>query len=258
VVLLNRIKFIVDGRPTDVPVVSGNQVRGRLRRLLAGDFLERVGYEMDLSRRSYQKLYHTVYAGGVLAEVEEAGSGVVNLDLKSRIVRYILPLRLFGCSFANQMIEGRVLVGHLLPICRELRDYVEPVEACGVDVSFYQLITRAFQTRRDELRGGGEDEEQAVQMIVEYECFAPGARFHHEILLETSVEAEPLDLSTLYRAVELWRRQPFIGGKSGIGFGKLKIDYTWPKPVDSSSYLRFIEENRDEITGVLDELRGVL
>jgi len=258
VVLLNRIKFIVDGKPTDVPIVSGNQVRGRLRRLLVSDFLEHAGYEMDLSQKSYQKLYHTVYAGGVLTEAEEAESGVVNLDLKSKIVKYILPLRLFGCSFANQMIEGRVLVGHLLPMCRELRDYMEPMEGCNTDVSFYQLITRAFQTRRDELRGEREDEEQAVQMIVEYECFAPGTKFHHEILLETSGEAEPLDLSTLYRAVELWRQQPFIGGKSSIGFGKLKIDYTWPKPADSSSYLRFIEENKDEITGVLDELRGVL
>lgn len=32
VVLLNRLKFIVDGKPTDVPIISGNQVRGRLRR----------------------------------------------------------------------------------------------------------------------------------------------------------------------------------------------------------------------------------
>ena len=257
VVLLNRLKFIVGGKPTDVPIISGNQVRGRLRRLLARDFLELVGYEMDLSQRKYQKLYHVLFAGGVLTEVEEEESGVVDLDLKFRIVKYILPLRLFGCSYANQMIEGRVLVGHLLPVCKELREYT----GVDSDVSFYQLVARAFQTRRDELRATAQSEEEegpAVQAIVEYECFAPGTRFYHEIVLETTRQEERLDLSTLYRAVKLWQQAPYIGGKSSIGFGKLRIEYEWPTGVGDSAYLEFTEKNRSEIVGVLSELLEVL
>jgi len=257
VVLLNRLKFIVDGKPTDVPIISGNQVRGRLRRLLARDFLELVGYEMDLSQRKYQKLYHVLFAGGVLTEVEEEESGVVDLDLKFRIVKYILPLRLFGCSYANQMIEGRVLVGHLLPVCKELREYT----GVDSDVSFYQLVARAFQTRRDELRATAQSEEEegpAVQAIVEYECFAPGTRFYHEIVLETTRQEERLDLSTLYRAVKLWQQAPYIGGKSSIGFGKLRIEYEWPTGVGDSAYLEFTEKNRSEIVEVLSELLEVL
>lgn len=256
VVLLNRLKFIVDGKPTDVPIISGNQIRGRLRRLLTADFLELAGYKMDLGQKSYQKLYHTLFAGGVLEAVEEESeSAVVDLNLKFRVVKYILPLRLFGCSYANQMIEGRVLVGHMLPVCRELRDYI----GVDSDISFYQLIARAFQTRRDELRvARAEDEEQAVQALVEYECFAPGTKFYHEIRLETSREEALLDLSTLYRAVELWKENPFIGGKSSVGFGKLKIEYEWPKPVDSKPYMEFVEKNKDEMVKVLDELREAL
>jgi CRISPR/Cas system CSM-associated protein Csm3 (group 7 of RAMP superfamily) len=257
VVLLNRLKFIVDGKPTDVPIISGNQVRGRLRRLLTRDFLELVGYEMDLSQRRHQKLYHTLFAGGVLTEVEEEESGVVDLGLKFKIVKYILPLRLFGASYANQMIEGRVLVGHLLPVCRELREYT----GVDSDVSFYQLIARAFQTRRDELRvttPSEEEEEPAVQAIVEYECFAPGTRFYHEIVLETTKQEEQLDLSTLYRAVKLWQQVPYIGGKSSIGFGKLKVEYEWSTRVDDSVYLEFIEKNKSEIVKALNELAEVL
>jgi len=254
VVLLNRLKFIVDGKPTDVPIISGNQVRGRLRRLLSRDFLERAGYQLDLSQRRHQRLYHTLFAGGVLTSVEEEESGVVDLNLKFRVVKYILPLRLFGCSYANQMIEGRVLIGHLLPVCRELRDYT----GIDSDVSFYQLITRAFQTRRDELRArdtsGEEEEEQAVQALVEYECFAPGTRFYHEIVLETDSGEEKLDLSTLYRAIELWQQLPYIGGKSSVGFGKLRIEYEWVPGVDSRAYSEFIEKNKSEIVKALDEL----
>jgi hypothetical protein len=253
VVLLNRLKFIVDGRPVDVPIISGNQVRGRLRRLLMRDFLDLAGYEMDLTQKSYQKLYHTLFAGGVLTEAEESESGVIDLGMKFRLTRLIPPIRLFGCSYANQMIEGRLLVGHMLPVCRELREYLG-VES---DVSFYQLIGRAFQTRRDELRAGPEpgEDEQAVQMLVEYECFSPGTRFYHEIVLDA---AGDLDLSTLHRAIELWQEKPYIGGKSSVGFGKLRIDYQWPKPVDSGAYLAFIRENRDEIVAALEELRKVL
>jgi len=260
VVLLNRLKFLVDGKPVDVPIISGNQVRGRLRRLLARDFLDLAGYRMDLSQKSYQKLYHSLFAGGVLTEVEEEAAGTVDLNLKFRVIRYILPLRLFGCSYANQMVEGRLLVGHMLPICKELREYT----GVDSDISFHQLIAHSFQTRRDELRApreareGEEEEEQAVQMLVEYECFAPGTKFLHEMALETTREEEALDLSTLHRAVELWRAKPFIGGKGSVGFGKLKIEYEWPRPVDSTAYLRFVEENRGEIVKVLDELREAL
>jgi len=256
VVLLNRLKFIVDGKPTDVPIVSGNQVRGRLRRLLTADFLELASYRMDLGQKSYQKLYHTLFAGGVLEAVEEESeSAVVDLNLKFRIVKYILPLRLFGCSYANQMIEGRVLVGHMLPICRELKDYT----SVDSSISFYQLIARSFQTRRDELRvARTEEDEQAVQALIEYECFAPGTKFYHEIRLETTKDEELLDLSTLYRTVELWRENPFIGGKSSVGFGKLRIEYEWPKPVDSRPYLEFVEKNKNEIVKVLEELRETL
>lgn len=253
-VLLNRLKFIVNGKPTDVPIISGNGVRGRLRRFITRDFLEKVGYEMDLSQKGYQKLYHTLFAGGVLTSAEEeSDSGVIDLSMKSKLVKYILPLRLFGASYSNQMIEGRVLVGHLLPICKELKEYT----GVDSDISFYQLITRAFQTRRDELRTSSEDDD-TVQMIVDYECFAPGSKFYHEVILTTTSESEVLDLSTLYRTIELWKQTPTIGGKSSIGFGKLKIEYKFPKDVTDKPYLNFIKENKDEIVKVLDELREAL
>jgi CRISPR/Cas system CSM-associated protein Csm3 (group 7 of RAMP superfamily) len=260
-VLLNRLKFIVDNKSIDVPIISGNSVRGRLRRLITRDFLEKVGYAMDLSQKSYQKLYHTLFAGGVLTSAEEeSASGTIDLSLKSKLIKYVLPLRLFGASYSNQMIEGRILIGHMLPVCKELKDYT----GVDSDISFYQLITRAFQTRRDELRTssnkGEEDEEddETVQMIIDYECFAPGTKFYHEIVLITTGESESLDLSTLYRTIELWKQAPTIGGKSSVGFGKLKIEYKWPKDVDDKPYLEFIDKNKEEIIKALDELRGAL
>jgi len=253
--LLNRMRFIVGGKPTDVPIISGNSVRGRLRRLLGRDFLEKAGFQLDLSKTKHQRLYHTIFAGGVLtAPSEESESGEVDLTLKQKIVSYVLPLRLFGASYSNQTIEGRILVGHLLPICKELAEYT------GVEssVSFYQLIGHVFQTRRDELRTEPPEEDQSVQMIVEYEVFSAGTEFHHEIALETTEEGYVLDLSTLTRTLSLWSQSPYIGGKSSIGFGKLLIKYSLPPEASEEHYLEFIERNKDKIHEALNSLLEVL
>lgn len=254
--LLNRMRFIVDGKPTDIPVISGNSVRGRLRRLLGADFLKKAGYQLDLTNTKHQKLYHTIFSGGVLSSpTEESESGEIDLTLKNKIVSYILPIRLFGASYSNQMIEGRILVGHLLPICRELSSYID----VKTDISFYQLIGHVFQTRRDELRvKPPEEDKQAVQMLVEYEVFSAGTEFYHEIVLETTDEWYLLDLSTTTRALNLWAQSPYIGGKSAIGFGKLMIKYDLPQESSEEHYHTFIEKNRDKIHEALNELAEVL
>ena len=254
--LLNRMRFIVNGKPTDIPVISGNSVRGRLRRLLGADFLKKAGYQLDLTNTKHQKLYHTIFSGGVLSSpTEESESGEIDLTLKNKIVSYILPIRLFGASYSNQMIEGRILVGHLLPICRELSSYID----VKTDISFYQLIGHVFQTRRDELRvKPPEEDKQAVQMLVEYEVFSAGTEFHHEIVLETTDEWYLLDLSTTTRALNLWAQSPYIGGKSAIGFGKLMIKYDLPQESSEEHYHTFIEKNRDKIHEALNELAEVL
>jgi len=251
--LLNRIKFIVDGKPMEIPYISGNSVRGYLRRLVFQDFLHQVGYEIDVSKKQGQYLWHTLFSGGLLETVEEKNIGVIDIEFKKKVYTYIVPARLWGFAFQNQMIEGKLKVGHILPICRELKDYlpdnIEPKN------SFYQLITHIFQTRRDELRTEREKEEQAIQMLIEYEVFSPGTMFYHEFRLE---DADILEKAVLNRAISLWKKYPYIGGKSSIGFGELKINYDTSPLTDEKIYLDFLEKERDKIVEVLDSLASKL
>lgn len=253
VVLLNRLKFIVDGEPVDVPIISGNALRGRLRRLIMQDLCRQVGWDFNFENKRHMKLYHTLFAGGVLSEVEEeAESGRIDLAMKAALLK-IPPIALFGLSYSNQIIEGRLKVGHLLPICRELQDYT------GVKskVSFYQLIGRAFQTRRDELRITPPEPEpeknEAVQMLIEYEVFSAGTEFYHEMIVENS---SSLLLSCLARAIELFKADPFLGGKSSVGFGKLQVNYSLDAASDQ--YMQYIAENMEQIYNMLDALTAML
>jgi len=249
VVLLRRMKFIVDGEPVEIPYISGNAVRGIWRRLVFKDMLEQIGYEIDIQRREGQKLYHSLFTGGVLETVDESSSGVIDIELKRRILELIPPARLLGFSFGNQMIEGKLKVSHLLPVCKELADYLpENIEPKN---SFYEFIGHSFQTRKDDLRVERDVKEQAVQMLVEYEVFIPGTPFYHEIKLEDPTE---LDISCLARIIELWKEKPFIGGKSSIGFGEVEINYDF----DGSSelYLEFLQDRRADICKLLKTLEG--
>ena len=248
-VLLNRRRFLVGDRVLEIPIISGNAIRGYLRRLLMADFLKQVGYEIDTTKKSGLRLYHALFTGGLLETVEAKDSGVIDIEFKKRVVTFIPPAVLFGFSYANQTIESKLKVGMALPICRELKEYlpdhIEPKR------SFYDLIDTPFQTRKDDLKAEREKGEQAVQMIIDYEAFAAGTKFYHEFKIEDPTK---LDISTFARMLELWEQKPFIGGKSAIGFGEIRFKYDFDGT--SEAYLAFLDENKDEIVDILKTLEG--
>ena len=77
--LLNRQKWIVDGEPVSVPYISGNAIRGQLRRKAMYDFTHDIGYTIDLDRIKGRKLYHALFTGGNLEQVKGPDAGAINL-----------------------------------------------------------------------------------------------------------------------------------------------------------------------------------
>jgi hypothetical protein len=277
-VSLRRVKFFINGsngsKHLEIPYISGNSIRGYLHRLIFRDFIEQLGYELDLSDQVGKKMFHVLFAGGLLESVErEAESGILDLTLKSKLFKNVLPFRLYGASYANQIASGKLKVSFGLPICKELRDYLPQGIVTESTPSIYSVLSHVFQTRRDDLKATpfADDDnskvennnsvqleiknQQAVQMIVEQEVFSPGTRFYHEFMVE---DPEPIDLSTLSRMIELWQVKPFIGGKSAIGMGKLKLEYQMgssSSPPSSSLYHEYISNNKKEIIEALDALK---
>jgi CRISPR/Cas system CSM-associated protein Csm3 (group 7 of RAMP superfamily) len=241
-VLLRRNKMIVNGEVQEIPYISGNGVRGIMRRLLFSDFLNQVGYGLKGLR-----LYHAFFSGGVLESVEEESeTNTINLVLRKRIFANILPVRLFGMAYGNQIFEGKLHVGFLLPVCRELQEYI-PLK--DIKHGIYDLIDFIFQTRRDDLKKEREDDEQAVQMIINYEAFIPGTVFYHELILDG---ADSIDRSTFARIIKLLKEHGNIGAKSSIGLGKVEINYdcSW----NDEEYIEFIVNNKEQIVSLLEEL----
>ena len=237
--MLRRMKFIVGNKILEIPYISGNAIRGVLRRLAVQDLLERVSYRIKEMR-----LYHALFSGGVLESVEE--EGIIDLELRKRIRNLLIPISLFGFAYKNQVLEGKLVVSHALPFCKELNEYLPQSSS----VSIYELLDWEFATRKEEIRSSEEKPEQPVQMIYRYEVFIPGTRFYHYFVLMDTTEVEEAFFHHLLR---LWAERPFVAGRSASGLGKIEFSYRHSLP-DPRIYLEFVEEKKDEIVALLQEL----
>ena len=247
-ITLNRQKWLVDGNPADIPYISGNAIRGVLRRLMFHDMLMQLEYSIDVSRGPQRRLYNALFSGGALEQAKSKDAGFNNLELKRRIYDLMPPARLFGFAYGNQMLEGTLKVGQILPVCTELADYLPP--HFSPKLSVFSLVAQRFHTRKDDLQGVERDsEEAATQMLVDYEIFVAGTTFSHDFRLE---DATALDKSTLAALIELWKRKPYLGAKSSTGLGNVRLDYEFDeKPHD---YYQFLEQHAGELRRLLDDL----
>jgi hypothetical protein len=239
------------GRHVRLPFLSGNAIRGVLRRLLFRDLLERLGIRpTDLE----PKLYHALFSGGILESTDETAAAI-ELEMRRRVRATVPPLALFGTSIGNQMIPGSLRVRHGMPVCAEYRAYLPPplAEDPRAQHSIRTYTDVAFATRRDELRAERASDEQAVQMKVDYEVFIAGTLFAHGFAL---VYPSPLEVSCLGHTIALWAEQPFIGGKAGSGYGELALQYeAMPNP---AAYLAYVDAEGTAIREALTEIGGQL
>lgn len=248
--VLRTIMVYVDGvGEVPIPYLSGNGIRGKLRRLIMVDFLDSVGYTITNA-----KLHHALFSGGVLKSTEE-NTGLIDLSFRKKIRELVPPVAVFGCAVGNQMIQGILTVEHMWPICKEYSTYLPQKYRSDPRASMpvRTFTDESFITRRDDLRADRREDEQAVQMKIDYECFVPGTKFYHRFVL---LLPDELQRSCVGRVLDLFEMLPYVGGRSASGDGKVMLNYDNRPKADL--YLEFIKEKRDEIVQLLSELEAKL
>jgi len=206
--------------------------------------------------------FHFLFSGGTLTS--QAGRG---LDVaEARRVRDLIPLvGLFGGAMGNQIMQGKLKVGKLLPVCRETA-HLLPEWCLGGEVpSIYDYIQQEAFTRKDDeknerlrqliapevralleasqaekaaKRGTLEEKPdsevgQHQQMRYFVETLAAGTRFFWELALEDVTDVE---YDAFWTCLALFAKAPYIGGKSGTGHGKVKIDFRDWMCIDPNRY----------------------
>lgn len=247
--ILRTIMMYLDGiGEVAMPYINGNAIRGKLRRQLMRDYFMRLDV---IPEELNPKIFHIFFSGGAL-ESNEGNTGVIDLELRRRIRSTIIPLSLLGTAVGNQIIQGKLKVGHAFPICREYKNFLPDFLKSDprAEHSVREFCDESFHTRRDELKADRAEDEQAVQMKVNFECFIPGTKFFHWFVVEYPTE---LELSVFGHLIYLFQQSPYIGGMSSTGNGEVVFEYQ-PQDFSNNLYVQHLGENRTQILELIKEL----
>jgi len=225
-------------------VISGNSLRGQLRDLLAQDFLDRLSEDDDPLEVS-DTLSNALYAGGSLERT--AGAGKLNRRLIHDIRDHIPPLSLLGTAIEDQMIEGRVDVGQLLPVAMETNGFT----GRDAEKSIFEFVDTTFYTRQDDRVGGRQEDEDAQQMKYDVQVLVPGTRLHHDLTLRSG--HSDMDAACLGHAFDLFAERPVLGGMASRGHGTVDFEYDDALP-DGEVYREWVADNRDDLRAFVADL----
>ncbi|ENY8698282.1 TPA: RAMP superfamily CRISPR-associated protein [Clostridioides difficile] len=238
--ITRMLKFKYNDEYIYIPVYSANSFRGILRRLIMKDYLENVD-----SLKITAKLYHSLFSGGSLV----SGKEYCDMEEMKNARDMCPPVSVLGTIIGNTMYEGKLKIGIFKPICKELVDYT------GIEsnMSFYEMLEEVYHVRTDSLKSSktgnsnieiiGENNEK-IQMKYEMQSLCAGSELISHIYLENMNEIEK---SCVTAMLELFERKPFIGGKTNIGYGEVKIEYDKEHMVSSKLYYDYLKENKESI-----------
>lgn len=253
---LRREKVIQeDGTVEEIPIISGNSLRGILRDRGMLHMLRTLGYGVNDETGEVKGLslaaFYFLFSGGALTKVTGRG---LDID-KARRWRETIPLvALFGGAMGNQIMPGKCKVGKAIPICQETAHLLPKRFVDDSDLeSIWELCQEEAYTRRDDEKNeklrqliapetrklleikarekrakAGTDEDvagptgQKQQMRYYVETLAAGTRFFWDITLD---DVTDLEFEAFAVALAEFGRFPYIGGKSGVGHGKVAIRF---------------------------------
>mgnify|MGYP003424410393 CR=1 FL=1 len=219
-----------------IPAISGNALRGRMRREIMREMLDACDISREtIPERSWDRLYGALCNGGTL---DGAGEPRVSPSELRALRLAIPPLSVFGAALYSRMLSGRCQVGWARLDCVELgtgaelaRDLVAEIGTVRhVDGEVYDVAAAGMSP-----------------MPVQTETVIAGATMTSRI----TVRGTELEASVIAHALDLVST---LGGKAGAGLGQVRIEHDG----DGSSWVTHLTEHRDGIGAALRELAASL
>lgn len=266
--LLRREKFATpQGGTVWVPLVSGNSLRGSLRRLAADLFVEALELEGQLSLPAAQLLRG---GGGALAKSSKAP---LTGEPLRRLRLLVPPVAVFGGTVSARTISGSLQVGKVVPHLAQTAHLTGDADGPTVfEATGLESYTRAGDSGelvdllRVPLAGDGSVDPAALTramsageggggpMLYRVETFPAGTRFSTWLRLE---RADELTHAFVVDVVDAFTRWGRLGGRRGTGHGL--IEATWqisstPAPPPAVDWRENLRARRGEVLAVLDAL----
>lgn len=252
-VIARRKIRLPDGQWANVPIVSGNQLRHKLREAATWCLLDALS--MTNSQELLEPATRLLFNGGELTK-KGAGGGV-NFESYRTLCEMIPSIALLGGCANGQINEGQGSVDYLLLVCDEswhllpdwvrehyattgartdsARAHIEELQNVRCDSVHSSQRVRRLLTEGEQVRlntkllakstahDEGEetdDKEKSKMLPYSTESIAMGSVFFWSVAFNTYDE---LQLDTLHTMISAFLRNPNVGGKSGSGHGDLKV-----------------------------------
>lgn len=222
--LLRREKVLLpDGQLLLVPVISGNSLRGTLRRIGEELLRAELAYDGQLSLSAA----HALRGGGALSKCQ--GPALTGARLST--VRELIPqVGVFGTAAGGTIVDGCLQVGKALPVVSELAEQLPAQPGEPPRHSLYDLVQVENYARQDDLdRHGFLDRCAAVpdeatvdsrQMQFGVETLAAGTRLVSWMQLSW---ATPMEISFFSEVLQVFAARGRVGGRISAGHGQVVV-----------------------------------
>lgn len=241
--VLRRIPIRVEDQIYNIPAVSGNAIRGCLRRELMRHMLDDVGVlPSTIGPGAYQRLYAALVNGGHL----EGSEAAVKPEERASLRASIPALSVLGAALYSYMLSGRCEIGVAWLVCAETR-------AAGLVASRPYAVpaaedhVREFSHVRHVDRDAHDPEVSAVTpMPTTMETIIAGSELECRIMFDRATEIEASALSFGLSRIR------YLGGKRSAGLGVVSVGMPgFPSP---DVYLSWLAEHRDSVASALSDL----
>ena len=246
-----------DGSFANVPLITGDTMRHGLREAAAHAMLSASGIA-DQGTLTAAAL-RLLFAGGMITGAQDA----TRIDDYRTMSDLVPPLTLLGGCVQNRAIPGRINVDAAVLICEEswrfipgeIRDYLTErgtsIESCRShveDVTRVRMDPMLDPAHYGLLADGGAEQVRKLKKREEAgeKSDAIGKRDHKSTMMPRSFETvvrgslfswsascvcmNALEVDTWHTMVGEFLRCPVVGGKRGVGFGRLRPVQGWKLP----------------------------
>lgn len=274
--LLRTQAHIWQGRRVELPYVSGNSIRHRLRDALAWHLVRTLDVpELGLARRVVDLLW----SGGALTST----GNKADLTMIRRVAQTLLGTSALGYSARSDIVAGTLYVDNAHLVCVENTNRMPPPLLTHPHAQLPASVFRgkSFGTRHDvsgtpvsryirldspdDLLAAGSDRPQ--QMIYDMQVVKAGTVLYSAFTLQAPTIGHVAALAVALdeaAPVVAGQRELFLGGKRSVGFGRCAVYAAVNDvfaahggvPVLRQAYEQHMRERKSEILALLGELVG--
>lgn len=255
VTYLRREAFLTPHGRRDIPVISGNAVRGVLR-----DTGARLLWEALGEPKLPVAVMHALWAGGALVKAKgQPLTGQRLADLRAMVAH----LGVFGAAGGGRIIDGALTVGKLVPLCAQtahlLPDHLRDPDGGARLPDIHDLLQIERYSRLPDADRASDvlaDLPADVDLdegLMRYgtETFIAGTQFQSMFAL-TNVTDDEFGFFT--DVLGAWLPHATVGGKTGRGHGCVLFDLAHPASTDVGEWTAFGGRSPAEVLAALNWL----